>query len=83
MIFSVNGIIHYTYNPPIKNSETWPFDDPQYLLLNIAIEQNISQSFTETEMEIDFVRIYEAITLSNDKHLKISILHTPKLPQSI
>ena len=72
MIFSVNGIIHYTYNPPIKNSETWPFDDPQYLLLNIAIEQNISQSFTETEMEIDFVRIYEAITLSNDKHLKPS-----------
>ena len=45
MVFSVNDITHYTYNPVLKNSDTWPFEDPQYLILNIAIEQSISQSF--------------------------------------
>ena len=48
-----------------QNSETWPFDSPQYLLINIAIEQSITSSFTETEMELDYVRIYEASTMSN------------------
>ena len=42
MIFSVNGYVHYTYNPDIQNSETWPFDSPQYLLMNIAIEPSLS-----------------------------------------
>jgi beta-glucanase (GH16 family) len=65
MIFSVNGFVHYTYNPNPQNSETWPFDAPQYLLLNIAIESSVTSSFTETEMEIDYVRVYEASTLSN------------------
>ena len=65
MIFSVNGYVHYTYNPNPQNSETWPFDAPQYLLMNIAIESSITSSFTETEMEIDYVRVYEASTLSN------------------
>ena len=67
MIFSVNDLEHYTYNPSVKNSETWPFDDPQYLLLNIAIEQNISPNFTESDMEIDYVRIYESSTLFSNE----------------
>jgi len=65
MIFSVNGYVHYTYNPDIQNSETWPFDSPQYLLMNIAIETSIASSFTETEMELDYVRVYEASILSS------------------
>ena len=65
MIFSVNGYVHYTYNPDIQNSETWPFDSPQYLLMNIAIEPSIASSFTETEMELDYVRVYETSILSS------------------
>ena len=65
MIFSVNGYVHYTYNPDIQNSETWPFDSPQYLLMNIAIETSIASSCTETEMELDYVRVYEASILSS------------------
>jgi len=65
MIFSVNGYIHYTYNPDTQNSETWPFDSPQYLLMNIAIEPSIASSFTETEMELDYVRVYEISILSS------------------
>ena len=37
MVFSVDGNVHYTYNPATKNSDTWPFDAKMYLLLNIAI----------------------------------------------
>ena len=58
MVFSVDGNVHYTYNPATKNSDTWPFNSEMYLLLNIAIESNIISSFTESEMEIDYIRIF-------------------------
>lgn len=32
MIFSVDGVEHYTYAPEDKDTFTWPFDSPQYLL---------------------------------------------------
>jgi beta-glucanase (GH16 family) len=59
MIFSVDGNIHYTYNPAIKDSNTWPYEGEQYLLLNIAIQPSIASSFTEDAMEIDYVRVYQ------------------------
>ncbi|MFC2110160.1 family 16 glycosylhydrolase [Bacteroidota bacterium] len=59
MIFSVDGNVHYTYNPEIKDANTWPYDAEQYLLLNIAIEPSISASFSEDAMQIDYVRIYQ------------------------
>ena len=58
MIFSVDGVEHYTYAPNDKNSATWPFDAEQYLLLNFAIEPSIANSFNEGEMEVDYVRVY-------------------------
>ena len=61
MIFSVDGKAHYRYRPEQKNAATWPFDSPQYLLLNFAIEgQHISADFTEDQMEVDYVRVYAA-----------------------
>ncbi|MFM7851411.1 MAG: family 16 glycosylhydrolase, partial [Flammeovirgaceae bacterium] len=35
--FLINDAIVYSYNPTIKNSATWPFSKPQYLLLNVAM----------------------------------------------
>ena len=64
MVFKVDGVEHYTYNPVTKDANTWPFDAPQYLLLNIAIQPGISAGFTESAMEIDYVRIYQQSTLS-------------------
>ena len=29
MVFSVDDVVHYTYNPAIKNADTWPFDNDQ------------------------------------------------------
>ena len=61
MVFSVDGNEHYTYNPSIKNADTWPFDADQYFLLNIAIESSgTDSSYTESAMVIDYIRVYQA-----------------------
>jgi beta-glucanase (GH16 family) len=67
MIFSVDGIVHYTYNPAEKNIKNWPYDAPQYLLFNVAILPDITSGFTESAMEIDYVRIYQESTASAPK----------------
>jgi beta-glucanase (GH16 family) len=59
MVFSVDGVVHYTYNPEVKDASTWPFDAPQYLLLNVAMQPSIDPNFTQSSMEIDYVRIYQ------------------------
>ena len=60
--FYYNDTLYYTYNPTTKNNETWPFTEPQYLLFNIAmggIGGEIDPTFTESEMVIDYVRVYQ------------------------
>ena len=59
IIFAVDGGVHYTYNPTVKNDQTWPFNLEQFLLLNVAIESDISDSFVESAMEIDYVRVFQ------------------------
>ncbi len=59
MVFSVDGVVHYTYNPTVKNANTWPFDSEQYVLLNLAILPSISQNYTSSAMEVDYIRIYK------------------------
>lgn len=67
MVFSVDGVHHYTYNPAVKNDDTWPFYEPQYLLFNVAILPNIDPNFSASAMEIDYVRIFQESTLGNDE----------------
>ncbi|MFT6165885.1 MAG: beta-glucanase (GH16 family) [Vicingaceae bacterium] len=59
LIFSVDSIVHFTYQPAVRNNSTWPFDADQYILLNIAIEPTIASSFTQSSMDIDYIRIYQ------------------------
>jgi len=59
MLFSVDGVEHYRYDPPIKNAATWPFDTEQYLLLNVAIQGAVDPTFTSSAMVIDYVRVYQ------------------------
>ena len=59
MVFSVDDVVHYTYNPTVKNADTWPFDAEQYIILNIAIEPGIDPAFTQSAMEIDYIRVYQ------------------------
>ena len=64
MVFKVDGVHHYTYQPEVRNSSTWPFDSAQYILLNTAIQPSIASSFTESDMIIDYVRVYQEATAS-------------------
>lgn len=59
IVFTVDGKEHYRYNPEVKNADTWPYDADQYLLFNIAIQPSISATFSESSMDIDYVRVYQ------------------------
>jgi beta-glucanase (GH16 family) len=75
--FLVDGNLYYTYNPPVKNSSTWPFTNPQFIIINIAMGGNlgsdpqyetsgqkngIDPSLTQARMEVDYVRVYQEFT---------------------
>lgn len=64
MIFSVDGVTHYIYEPSVQNAATWPFDANQYILLNVAVLPEILDSFDESALEIDYVRVFQDPTLS-------------------
>jgi len=67
--FMVDGVGYYTYNPPVKDSSTWPFDLEQYLILNVAMggfAGNVDPNFTQSPMVIDYVRVYQNNNLSVD-----------------
>ena len=61
--FFVDDVVHYTYSPANKNANNWPFDKPQFILLNVAMGGNlggyIDPNFTQSSMEIDYVRVYQ------------------------
>lgn len=60
--FLIDDVGFYTYDPSVKDGNTWPFNLEQYLILNIAmggIAGDIDGSFTESSMVIDYVRVYQ------------------------
>jgi beta-glucanase (GH16 family) len=65
LVFSVDSVEHFTYEPAQRNASTWPFDAEQYLLLNVAIQSNISASFSQSAMELDYIRVYQEKTNSS------------------
>ncbi len=71
--FSVDGKLYYTYEPDVRNEETWPFDDPFFIIMNIAMGGNlgsdpnlesdglkngIDPNLQKVRMEVDYVRVY-------------------------
>ena len=63
--FLLDGVVYYTYSPAVKDANNWPFDKEQYLLLNIAmggVAGPIDTNFTQTAMDIDYVRVYQNTT---------------------
>jgi beta-glucanase (GH16 family) len=66
IVFSVDDVVHYTYNPSTKDASTWPFNLDQYILLNFAVQPNIVSSFIQDAMVIDYVRVYQSTALSTN-----------------
>lgn len=65
MDFFVDGKKYFTYENEGTGVEAWPFDAPQYLILNLAIggswggQKGIDESIFPQRMEIDYVRVYQ------------------------
>ncbi len=55
----------YTYAPSVKTDDNWPFDKPQFFILNVAVGgtwgglQGIDNTIFPQTMEIDYVRVYQ------------------------
>ncbi len=58
--FFLDGALYYTYDPEVKDLDTWPFDADMYLLLNVAMVGNIDPTFTQSPMILDYIRVYQA-----------------------
>lgn len=68
--FLVDGVVKWTYRPTdylsCPTEKEWPFDKPFHLILNIAIGGwggTPYAGFAEERMEIDYVRVYQAMEL--------------------
>ena len=59
MVFAVDGNTHYTYEPGVQDNNTWPFDDEQYFIFNVAMLPNVNPAFTDSAMEVDYIRVYQ------------------------
>jgi beta-glucanase (GH16 family) len=63
IIFYVDDVPYYTYNPINKTNATWPFDLPHFIIMNLAmggtLGGSVDPNLTAARMEIDYVRVYE------------------------
>ncbi|WP_347839556.1 family 16 glycosylhydrolase [uncultured Draconibacterium sp.] len=69
MIFytdSPDNVTH-TYGPASKTDDNWPFNKPQFFILNIAVggdwggAQGIDNDIFPQTMEVDYVRVYQPV----------------------
>lgn len=62
--FTVDGEPYYSYAPDEKNADTWPFDKPFFLIMNVAMGGtfggDVDGNFTSGSMEVDYIRVYQA-----------------------
>jgi beta-glucanase (GH16 family) len=77
LVFKTDGITHYTYNPAIKDATNWPFNAEQYLLLNIAIDPNITANYTQSTMLVDYVRVYQGGVVATESVENQAIKYYP------
>lgn len=65
MKFSVDGKVYFTYQNEKSGLAAWPFDQPFYLILNVAIggswggQKGIDPAIFPRRMEVDWVRVYQ------------------------
>ncbi|NRF65772.1 glycoside hydrolase family 16 protein [Aquincola sp. S2] len=62
--FAVNGRVHHVYENRGSGSAQWPFDAPQFLILNLAIGGDLGGAIDDAifpvRFEVEHVRIYQA-----------------------
>lgn len=60
----IDGVVHFRYANPGTGRDRWPFNAPQYLLLNIAIGGDLGGAIDDAifpvTMEVEHVRVWQA-----------------------
>ena len=62
--FFVDSNLVYTFQPETKNENTWPFNQPFYFLINMAIGGNfggpsIDNAIFPQQYTIDYIKVYQ------------------------
>ena len=60
----IDNKLFYSFTPKNKSVEVWPFDQPYYMILNVAVGGNfggteVDESIFPQEFVIDYVRVYQ------------------------
>jgi beta-glucanase (GH16 family) len=61
---AVDGVPYFEYfNPKDGNFDKWPFNSPQFMILNLAMGGDlggtIPSNFVSDQMVVDYVRVYQ------------------------
>jgi len=63
MLIGVDNVNYYSYVNPKTGHAAWPFDSPQYLLMNIAIGGRLGGAIDDAifpvTLEVDYVKVYQ------------------------
>lgn len=64
MDFLVDDILIYTFQPQVKNENTWPFDQPFYFLINLAVGGNfggpeVDDAIFPEKFIVDYIKVYQ------------------------
>ena len=64
LVIGVDNAPYFTYANPGKGKASWPYDSPQYLILNLAIGGEMAGLVTDDsifprQMEVEYVRVYQ------------------------
>lgn len=62
--FFIDETLVYTFSPENKNEKVWPFNQPFYIILNLAVGGNfggpdVDDTIFPQEFIIDYVRVYD------------------------
>ena len=62
--FYIDNNLVYTFSPKEKNENTWPFDQPFYVILNMAVGGNfggpeVDDNIFPQEFIVDYVKVYK------------------------
>ena len=62
--FFVDDVLVYTFQPEVKNENTWPYNQPFYFIINVAIGGNfggpaIDNTILPQEFIVDYIKVYQ------------------------
>ncbi len=64
IVFLIDDKEVYTFAPDLKNENTWPYNQPFYIIINAAVGGNfggheIDNSIFPQKFEIDYIKVYQ------------------------